>query len=66
MEILSGNVEMKITRPTKSTLKEPKGGKAAGKEQAGGAGGEEEKGKAAGPEVIPVENPPTVREGEAT
>lgn len=73
MEILSGAsaAETKTTRTAKelkSPLLKEKGGKLGGKEQAGGAGGgaggEEDKGKAAGPEVIPVENPPTVRERE--
>lgn len=73
VEILSGAsaAETKTTRTAKelkSPLLKDKGGKSAGKEQAGGAGGgaggEEDKGKAAGPEVIPVENPPTVRERE--
>ncbi|XP_063069858.1 fer-1-like protein 6 isoform X2 [Engraulis encrasicolus] len=72
VEILTGASAVETKAPR--TTKELKGGRAGGKEQAGGAGGtgagaggggaggggEEDRGKPVGPEVIPVENPPTI------
>lgn len=56
VEILSGGAESKSLL-SKISLKDTKGGKAAGKDPktGTGAGGEEEKSKTIGPEVMPVE-----------
>lgn len=71
VEILSGGPG---AAESKARMKDPKAGKAGGKDPkaptggagGGGGAGEEEKAKALGAEVMPIESPPQVRDTHLT